>query len=126
MKRAILTLAGLCAAGCAQHPAPTEQVASSLAAVRGAEEVGGENVPQAALHMQLAREQIEKAKELMENDENQRAEDKALRAGADAELALAIAHGERAKAELARFSQRNPSAGGETPQAPQTEQGATP
>lgn len=126
MKKTLLTLAGLCGAACAQHPAPTEQIASSLAAVRGAEEVGGENVPQAALHMQLAREQIEKAKDLMKNDENQRAEDKALRAGADAELAVAIAHEERAKAELAQFSQANPSAGAEAPQTTPTQQGATP
>ena len=104
----------LVAAGCASHPAPTDQVASSLAAVRGAEEAGARDVPEAALHVKLAEEQIEQAKKLMENDDNQRAEDLALRAYQDAELALALARESQAKKRLSEFAQTE-TAGGEQP-----------
>ena len=104
----------LVAAGCASHPAPADQVASSLAAVRGAEEAGARDVPEAALHVKLAEEQIEQAKKLMENDDNQRAEDLALRAYQDAELALALARENQAKKRLAEFAQTS-TAGGEQP-----------
>jgi pyridoxal biosynthesis lyase PdxS len=111
-----LGVIGLCAAaGCGGHPAPTEQVASSLAAVRGAEEAGALNVPEAALHVKLAQEQLEQAKHLMEQDDNERAEDRALRAGNDAELALAIAREDAAKKKLDQFAQANQAAGGESP-----------
>lgn len=106
---------GLAVAGCASHPAPTEQVASSLAAVRGAEEVGARNVPEAALHLKLAEEQIEQAKRLMADGDNARAEDRAVRAYQDAELALAIARENNSKQKLDGFASANQSAGGEQP-----------
>lgn len=120
MRKTLLGLVGLCAVGCASHPAPTEQIASSLASVRGAEEAGALNVPEAALHVKLAQEQIEQAKALTQNDENKRAEDLALRAYNDAELAIAIAREDAAKKKLDQFAQANQSAGGEQPAAPQT------
>ncbi|MDB4989196.1 MAG: uncharacterized protein JWN04_4374 [Myxococcaceae bacterium] len=116
MRKTLLGVIGLCAVGCGGYPAPTEQVASSLAAVRGAEEAGALNVPEAALHVKLAQEQIEQAKKLMSDDDNQRAEDRALRAGNDAELAVAIAREDAAKKKLAQFEQANRNAGGESPQ----------
>jgi pyridoxal biosynthesis lyase PdxS len=112
----VLGLIGLGAAGCASHPAPTEQLASSLAAVRGAEEVGARNVPEAALHVKLAEEQIERAKKLMSDDENRKAEDLAVRAYQDAELALAIAREANSKKKLDAFA-GNGTAGGEQPVA---------
>jgi len=128
MKKTLLSVIGFCAVGCASHPAPTEQIASSLASVRGAEEAGALNVPEAALHVKLAQEQIEQSKALMEDDDNQRAEDLALRAYQDAELAIAIAREDAAKKKLDQFAQANQSAGGESPapqnQAPTTQPGA--
>ena len=117
MRKTLLGVIGLLAvaAGCGGHPAPTEQVASSLAAVRGAEEAGALNVPEAALHVKLAQEQIEQAKQLMAQDENQRAEDRALRAGNDAELAVAIAREDSAKKKLEQLEQASRNAGGESP-----------
>ncbi|MDB4973791.1 MAG: uncharacterized protein JWN48_2132 [Myxococcaceae bacterium] len=117
MRKTLLGIVGLCAAvGCGGHPAPTEQIASSLAAVRGAEEAGAQNVPEAALHVKLAQEQIEQAKKLMEHDDNLRAEDRALRAGNDAELAVAIAREAAAKHKLDQMEQASRNAGGESPQ----------
>jgi hypothetical protein len=67
---------------------------SSGAAIRAAEEVGAAKVPQAELHLQLAREQAEHARRLVETgdgDDRAQAESLLMRAQADAELALALA-----------------------------------
>jgi pyridoxal biosynthesis lyase PdxS len=103
----------LVAVGCASHPAPTDQVASSLAAVAGAKEAGAGDVPEAALHLKLAEEQIAQAKQLIEDDDNQRAEDLAIRAYQDADLALALARENAAKQRMEQFAQANQSSGGE-------------
>lgn len=78
-------------AGCGSYPPPTERMTTAEAAIRGAEEVGATNVPQAALYMKLAQEQTEKAKRLMQDGYNERAELELKRAQADAELAISIA-----------------------------------
>lgn len=114
----VLGVIGLGIAGCAGHPAPTEQVASSLAAVRGAEEVGARNVPEAALHVKLAEEQIAHARKLMDVGENARAEDFAMRAHQDAELALAIARESNSKRKLESYASAHGTAGGEQPMTP--------
>jgi pyridoxal biosynthesis lyase PdxS len=115
MRKTLLGVIGLCAVGCASYPAPNEQVASSLASVRGAEEAGAMNVPEAALHVKLAQEQIEQAQAQMKDDNNMRAEDLAQRAFQDAELAIAIAREDAAKKKLDQFAEANRSAGGEQP-----------
>ena len=91
-------------AGCASYPAPTERMATSTAAVRGAQESGASSNPQAALHLKLAQEQLEQAKQLMADGDNKRAEFVLLRADADAELAVALAReaSARQQAEQAR------------------------
>jgi hypothetical protein len=78
-------------AGCGSYPAPTERVTSTEAAIRGASEVGASQVPRAALHLKLAQEQTDKAKRLMQDGYNKRAELALKQAQADAELAIAIA-----------------------------------
>ena len=93
-------------------------MASSLAAVRGAEEAGATHVPNAALHVKLAQEELQQAKQLMEDDKNLRAEDKAMRAEQDAELALLLTRRSAAAKKLAEFTAANASAGGVTPAAP--------
>lgn len=113
MRTTLMAGLTLLAVGCASHPAPTEQVASSLAAVRGAEEAGAAQVPEAALHLKLAQEQIDRAKQLMEDDENKRAEDLAVRAYQDAELALALAREKASQQRLEEFAQSNQTSGGE-------------
>ena len=87
---ALVTLAF--AAGCgASYPPPTARMADSESAVRAAQEVGGQNEPQAALHLKLAQEQIDQAKQLMTDGDNERADFVLMRADADAELAVALA-----------------------------------
>jgi hypothetical protein len=82
--------AGLALLGCASYPPPTERVTTAEAAIRGAEEVGAGQVPRAALHLKLAQEQTDKARALMQDGYNERAEQTLKRAQADAELAIAI------------------------------------
>jgi hypothetical protein len=83
----------LCAAltGCGGPPPPNDQLAASQAALRAAIEVGGTQEPQAALHLKLAREQMDKAKALIEEGDNETAQRVLQRAEADAELARALA-----------------------------------
>jgi hypothetical protein len=100
----VLVIAGLlglapAVAGCGGMPPPNDQLVASQAALRAAEEVGGASDPQAALHLKLAREQIEKAKALIQSQENDVAERLLKRAEADAELALALAKQRATQAE---------------------------
>jgi pyridoxal biosynthesis lyase PdxS len=117
MKKTLLGVIALCVVGCASYPAPNAQVASALASVRGAGEAGAKDVPEAALHVKLAEEQIEQAQALMKDDDNKRAADVAARAFEDAELALAIAREDAAKKKLDQFAEVSRSAGGEQPPA---------
>lgn len=86
-----LLFAAALATGCASAPLQTQQ---STSAIRAAEEVGAEGVPQASLHLQLAREGLAKAQDLSKQGEKARAESMLRRSEADAELAVALAHGE--------------------------------
>ena len=105
-KRMIVILGGaLVGTACASFAPPTETLASSLASVRGAEELGAANVPPAALHLQLANEEIGSAKKLMANGDNEEAHYMALRAGNDAELAIALTREEHARNEAAKAEQ---------------------
>jgi hypothetical protein len=79
------------AAGCGSYPPPTERMTTAEAAIRAAEEVGSGSVPQAALYLKLAQEQTEKARRLMQDGYNERAELTLKRAQSDAELAIAMA-----------------------------------
>lgn len=99
-----LALVGfLLASACASYPPPTDTLADAIATARGAEEVGAAEVPQAALALQLAREEIAKARSLIADGENERAYFQALKAANDAELALALVREVKAReqAELA-------------------------
>lgn len=114
MKVRVPIALSLLVAACAGAPAPTEQVASALAATRGAEEAGALQHPQAALHLKLAEDQITRARQLMEEEKNERARSVAVRAYQDAELAIAIARENQAARELETFSQKHATAGGES------------
>jgi hypothetical protein len=101
--------------GCGSYPPPTERMTTAEAAIRGAEEVNASQIPRAALHLKLAQEQTDKAKRLMEDGYNERAELTLKRAQSDAELAIAIskeqeqvtrAHEAQAKLEAAKSASR--------------------
>jgi hypothetical protein len=89
----------LAVAACGGYPPPNDRMMASVAAARSAREVGAQNSPQAALHLKLADEEIARAKTLMADGDNQRAEFTLIRAKADAELALALAKENTAKVE---------------------------
>lgn len=92
----------LAMAGCAGHPAPDAKVATSTAAIRAAEESGAKDVPQAALHLKLAQDQLQAGKNLISEDKNERAEYVLSRAQADAELAIALSNSAESKEEAGK------------------------
>lgn len=98
-KGALPAIALLIGVGCGGAPVPNDRMASSIAAIRAAEEVGGANLPQAQLHIKLARDQVETAKSLIKDGENERANLVLMRAESDAELALALAKESATRAE---------------------------
>jgi len=83
----------LCLLGCASSK-PVEKEADSKAAVRTAQELGAEDVPQSALYLELAKQQIATAEKLMKDGEQEQAARFLERAKADAELAIALAKAE--------------------------------
>ena len=91
------------AGGCASAPLRTD---ASTSGIRAAEEVGAADVPNASLHLQLAKEELARAKGLAVNDEREMADSMLRRAEADAELAVLLsredAEKEEAKAAVAR------------------------
>lgn len=90
------------AAACASNNMQSnEKAENSSASIRAAEEVGANHSPDAKLHLQLAKEQFERASALTDKDDKERADRLLLRAQADAELALALARSESEKAEAA-------------------------
>lgn len=93
------------ATACGGAPKPQARLESSQAAIRGAEEAGAKDSPQAALHLQLATEQREKAVQLINNEENGRAERLLIRSEADAELAVALAREAAAKADAEKMKE---------------------
>jgi hypothetical protein len=83
-------LAALAGFGCASVPRPTEDLGQSEAALKSAQEAGAGQVPQAALELTLAQEELDKAREQIKNDQNDEAQQNLLRSRADAELAMAL------------------------------------
>jgi hypothetical protein len=79
--------------GCSKSwPEPQTPMAEAEAASRSAREVGADAQPAAKLKVTLADEQIAEAKASIAKGDNERATYLVLRAKADAELALALAH----------------------------------
>jgi len=97
---AVAAVAGGVAASCASTPLSTETATSNI---RAADEVGAAGVPQAALYLQLAREELARANQLESEGEDERAELMLARAEVDAELALALSRedAERVQARAA-------------------------
>jgi hypothetical protein len=100
---AVAALVTVFAAGCATTPLSTE---ASTSGIRAAEEVGAEQVPMASLHLQLAKEQLELAKGLSDQDQREMAESMLQRAEVDAELAVALSKGDVEKKEALAAEER--------------------
>jgi len=88
-----------CAWGCgASVPIPTQRMADAESAERSARELGAGTKSSAQLNLKLADDQIAQAKIAVRDGDDERANLELLRATADAELALALAREEDAKA----------------------------
>jgi len=93
-------------AACGGTPKPEARMASSEGAIRGAQEAGAGNVPQATLYLTLAQEERDKALQLVKDDENHRAAMMLARSEADAELAVALARAAHAQNEAAQTTEQ--------------------
>jgi regulator of protease activity HflC (stomatin/prohibitin superfamily) len=91
-------------AGCGSSPPVNKEASTS--AIRAAEEVGASGVPSASLYLQLAKEGLQNAKVLAAKGDKEEAESMLLRAQADAELAVALSHGDADKTEATQAIER--------------------
>lgn len=90
---------GAAAVGCATTPIPADKLSRSQSAITAAEEMNAANEPQAALHLKLAKEQLQQAKKMMIDGDNKNASMVLLRAESDGEAALALARAKSATTE---------------------------
>lgn len=97
---ACLTLASAAAsAACgASFPPPNDQWAAAQTDIGRAEAGGAPDVPDAKLHLELAREDLAKSKTLIDHD-NKRAADLIAVAQVEAQLALSLAKQQIAQAQ---------------------------
>ena len=79
---------------------------TTSAAIRSAEEIGAAGVPEAALHLQLAKEEMETAHALNAEGNAEQASSWLLRAEADAELALALSRADKDAVEARAAMER--------------------
>jgi hypothetical protein len=103
------------ALGCATTSLPQDRVTSLQASMRSAEEVGAKDVPQAALHLKLAEEELARAKQLAALGDPERAELFLRRAAVDAELALALTREDEAQKEVTQANAAVRRIQGESP-----------
>jgi hypothetical protein len=111
LKRLIwIVAAPLLVSGCGQSwPEPKTPLAEAEAASRSAREVGADAQPAAKLKVTLADEQIAAAKAEISKGDNERATYLLVRARADAELALALAHEQNALNEKQKAVEQSSS-----------------
>jgi hypothetical protein len=100
LKASMVVGATLFSLGCGGAAVPTEKLTAAEASMRAAQEVGANSVPQAELHLKLAEEQVQLARKLSADGENERAAQVLLRAKADADLAVALAKDAQAEKNL--------------------------
>jgi hypothetical protein len=94
----------LVAAGCASNPPLSTETSTS--AIRAAEAVGADDVPKAALHLQLANEELIGAQKLAADGKKEEADSLLLRAEADAELAILLSKEDSEQSEATRAMDR--------------------
>jgi hypothetical protein len=88
----LVALGAACGDGTYLVPRPTERLAASEAAIRGARELGAEQDERAARYLEYAYEEVAAARSRMEAGENGDAEMLLRRARADLELAVMLTH----------------------------------
>jgi len=101
MKSTLLFVVATAFIGACAHEVPAQKLEASAAAIRAAEEVGAEKQPAAALHLQLAKEQTDRAQKLIKDGKDDEAAMLLVRAEADANLAVALARSSQEAADAA-------------------------
>lgn len=109
----LLLLLGACA-----HKEQALYTETSTAAIRSAEDLGAHDVPQASLHLQLAKEELAAATVLNDKGEKEQGTSLLLRAEADAELAIALSQADAQKTEAQAAFDRVRKLQAENPYAP--------
>jgi hypothetical protein len=94
------------AAGCASTDMPVAELARTQAAIRAASEVHAERIPRAALHVKMARDQLDTAKRYIANGEGDEASAALDRAELDAELAVMISKQEQSRQKTDAIRER--------------------
>jgi hypothetical protein len=91
MRIAKVAIAAVILTGCGSSlPPPSDEWAAAQADVGRAQSGGAPGVPDAKLHLQLAQEDLQKSKDLMDKD-NKRAASLVALARVEAQLALSLA-----------------------------------
>jgi len=110
-KKFFLPLGWAVAAACgSSSEAPTKQLSESEAAVRAATELGAKATPEAALHLQMAKDRMQKADALSKKGDNDSAKALLEEAKADAELAVVLTRAEQATTEASTAQHKLESA----------------
>jgi hypothetical protein len=98
-----VALVALAAVGCGGSSLSVDTVAQPQAEIRAAEEAGASAVPQAALHLKMAKDQLAQGDKLAANGDDDKASRAYGRSKSDAELAVLLArhHAIKTKAQQA-------------------------
>jgi hypothetical protein len=99
-------ISGTTLLACGGAPVPHEALSAAQADVKGAEVGGAGENPKAALHVKLAKDQIEIAQKQMADGDNEEAARTLDRAQADAELALSLAKEAKAQGDASEASEQ--------------------
>jgi hypothetical protein len=99
LKWRVLGLAAFCfsTAACGSAAVSQETVVAAKSSVSAAEAVGAQDEPQASLHLKMAKDDIEYAEQLMDENKNDEARSALERAKYDADLASALTREVRTK-----------------------------
>jgi hypothetical protein len=109
MKLSLVTVAlaaSALVAACGSSPPPTARYASASASIRAAHEVGAQKVPDAQLHLQMAEDQLNNAKKMINDNDNDKAAWTLSRSQSDADLAVALAREAQTRAAADQVTQQ--------------------
>jgi hypothetical protein len=95
VRKSLMIALGAALAACASAQLNPTRVSDVQAAMRAAEAVGADRNPKAALHLQLARDEVAEANRLAKDGDGETAGLLLDRAQADAELALSMTRTEQ-------------------------------
>lgn len=93
-------------AGCASGPSFSQSSEPAKSSIKAAEAVGAGTLPSASLYLQLAKEELARAKGLAEKGEKEQAASLLKRAEADAELAITLSREQAEKTEAEKAIER--------------------